>query len=1550
MGLGHMSSGQLKCVLIGDESLLVQCAEIVRAHGNAIATIVTDSSPIRDWAESLGISVCAFDGDVEQQLARVDYDWLFSAANLRIIPDALWRNARQGAANFHDGPLPRYAGLNAPAWAIMEGEASHGVTWHALTAGVDEGDIYSQRIIEISPDETALTLNTKCFEAGIATFEEMLSAIEGGMLAPRPQDLSQRSYYAKDRRPSAGGTLRFDWNAQSLSHLVRGLDFGSGYANPLARAKVRTDEGLFAVTKFEVVGQTESQPAGKVISVSNDGAVVATADHQVLVQGIGLGRSAGKVLSSCLLQGMRLPTMTKAEGHALDEAVARAARFEGRFRKAIKAARDVDLPGIKAWSSNHAARAVATPVRLPVPTGSRAATIAAFFARFSGQDSFDFAYVTDAIVAQDDQFAGYFAASIPFHIETLDGETAQVFEARTGESLGQLRDQGTYMSDLAARVPGLIVQRLTIGLAETTSPSQAKLIEGTALTFVLSADETFVLADQARIGDRDLADMLSRLSIFANAFAIGDKAVSDLPLMSEEERQRVLYGWNETARDHDRTVCVHMLIERQAELTPDAIAVAYLDRELSYRELDERANRVANRLIELGVKPDTLVGLHISRSPELVIGALAIQKAGGAYVPLDPMLPADRLALMVEDSGAPIVLGERTLDGALPLHGAQRVNIEDILLASGRAERPRSGVISANLAYMIYTSGSTGRPKGVMVEHRNVANFFVGMDDRIAIDEVGQPVWLAVTSLSFDISVLELFWTLARGFKVVIHASEVHDHKNAAATAPRRRATGKAPMDFSLFYWGNDDGAGPAKYRLLLEGAKFADEHGFQALWTPERHFHAFGGPYPNPAVTGAAVAAVTKNLAIRAGSCVLPLHHPARVAEEWAVLDNISNGRVGLAFASGWMPEDFVLRPENAPPHNKSAMLRDIDTVRRLWRGEKVDFDLGAGTIGVVTQPRPVQKELPVWITTAGNPETYREAGRMGANVLTHLLGQSIEDLAGKIRVYREALAEAGHDPSAYKVTLMLHTLLGEDREEVRERARGPMKDYLRSAAALIKQYAWAFPAFKKPQGVAQPMDIDLQSLQADELDAILEFAFLRYFEDSGLFGTVEDALERVDQISAIGVDEVACLIDYGVPSDIVLERLKPLADVVARGRRADVDDALPQSALAADIAAHGVTYLQCTPSMARMFLVNEEDRQALKQVRHLLIGGEALQASLLDELRKVTTALIENMYGPTETTIWSSTVTADLNEGVVPLGKPIANTQLYVLDAALRPVAPGMAGELVVGGEGVARGYFGRDELTRERFLPNLFANGRMYRTGDLVRYTTNGVLEFLGRIDHQVKVRGYRIELGEIESRIADFPGIAETVVVAREDRADDVRIVAYLRLRDGRVDENALRAHLAKSLPEYMVPAHFVTLDAFPLTPNAKVDRKALPRPEAKREAETEIYVAPVDNVQREIAETFRRVLGVERVGLHDSFFALGGHSLLAVQAHRELKALITQDIAITDLFRFPTVAALSGHLADRGKSDERLSQVADRAAMRRAALGDRRAAMQRMRGS
>ena len=1221
--------------------------------------------------------------------------------------------------------------------------------------------------------------------------------------------------------------------------------------------------------------------SSQVLSATAEGLVVACGMDAVRFNRLTCQIKGGAVCPSTITD-TQLPALTDAD--ALTAALAAVVPGEAAVRRALQRLNPAQVPGAGAattadWQS--------LKLQGDLPTLALAA------ARALGQPSVDMASASVGL-------PGYLSDWVPVTV-TTEGKIADA-KATLTAALTKAQATPSFALDLMTRdtaLQGLTAPQLALGAAP---------LAGSVVTLTPTAlhyDAARLPTPQAKAFANRIAHVAAELERLP-----GDTMLASISALTEAERALVLQGHNATLAPRAPTT-IHQAFEAQVAKTPDAVALVCEGASLTYAALNARANRVAHTLIAMGVTPGTLVGLCTRRSLDLLVGALGIHKAGGAYVPMDPAYPADRIALFIEDSACPVVVTQSGIP--LPAHAAQVLELDtDGRIPSAPETNPATGVTPADLAYMIYTSGSTGRPKGVMVEHRNVANFFTGMDARIG-PEPG--VWLAVTSLSFDISVLELFWTLARGFKVVISSDE-----NRALVSSGRIASAQK-MDFSIYYWGNDDGIGPKKYELLLEGAKFADTHGFCAVWTPERHFHAFGGPYPNPSVTGAAVAAVTKNIAVRAGSCVVPLHHPARIAEEWAVIDNLTNGRAGIAIASGWQPEDFVLRPENTPPANKAAMFAAADQVRRLWRGEGVDFPKADGTpFTVKTQPRPVSKELPLWVTTAGNPETWREAGALGANVLTHLLGQSVDEVAGKIAIYHDALRKAGHDPAKFTVTLMLHSFVGRDREEVRRTAEGPMKAYLAAAVGLVKQYAWAFPAFKKPAGVENPMDIDLRSLSDEENNAILDFAFQRYFEDSGLFGTVEDALARVEQLKRIGVGEVACLIDYGIAPEKVMEGLYPLAEVV---KRANAGGGVEEGdySIAAQIIRHNVTHLQCTPSMARMIAMNDEARMALQGVKTLMVGGEALPGALVSDLRRASGARILNMYGPTETTIWSSVEEVGVVEPISNIGSPLANQQMYVLDEAMAPVPPGTAGELWIGGDGVTRGYWQRADLTEDRFKPDPFVTAdratpwgaRMYRTGDLVRWRDDGKLDFLGRADFQVKLRGYRIELGEIEAVLEAQPGVKQAVVLAREDSPGDLRLVAYIV---GAAHEAALRAELAGALPEHMMPAHFVTLDALPLTPNRKVDRKALPAPSAAKPV-TEAFVAPASDVEAQLAAIWGRILGVPKVGSRDNFFALGGHSLLAVQAHREIRAeLGAAKLSITDIFRFPTLQALAKHLDDK----------------------------------
>lgn len=1473
---------QFSSLIIGHDTLALNCARMLAAAGQPIAAVVSRCPELRAWTKAEGLPLIETGAGLKDRLQTIEFDYILSIANLDILPDDVVALAGNGAVNFHDGPLPAYAGLNAPVWALLNGETSHGVTWHRIGSGIDAGNILAQKMIDIAPDETALTLNTKCFAAGLESFGTVIDALAAGQDQGTPQDQSQRSYFARSTRPEAAAVIDFSHKSNEIIRLVHALDHGD-YPNPMACPKLATG------TEYLLIGSATMAKAagipGEVLEVTGGTATIATADGAVTLGKVRALDGAPVILADHLTAGLVLPSLDDPE--ALTDAIAKAAPSEPFWRKRLA---DV-TPATFAFHPGAGTGRAACPV--DAPAGMDPVQILARFAclvlRKGEGAALDLAYGIAPV-------SPVLCPWVPVAM-TPEGTLAEA-EARFASTLEEARAKGPFAADLLARIPGLS------GLGTPDFAIGAHPVPGAALT--LSEDGTQLMADPARVCPEGLQLFAARLSHVLQA----DPAtpVADLSILPDAERQRLLVEWNATETTYDRDTCIHQMFEAQVARTPDATALIFEGERLTYADLNTRANRVAQVLAQMGVGRGDLVGLHIRRSADLLVGAMAIHKAGGAYVPLDPDYPSDRIALYVEDSGAKAILTEAALTAHLPPHRAQVLEIDaDPRIASAPDTTPDSGVTSDDLAYLIYTSGSTGRPKGVMIEHRNVSNFFTGMDARI--DHEGGGVWLAVTSLSFDISVLELFWTLARGFTVVISG----DENRTLVSNGRIGQTGRG-MDFSLFYWGNDDGVGRDKYTMLLDGATFADQNGFCAVWTPERHFHAFGGPYPNPSVTGAAVAAVTRNLSVRAGSCVAPLHHPARIAEEWAVIDNLTNGRAALGIASGWQPHDFVLRPENTPPENKPAMFKAIETLRALWRGEEVAFPMADGTMHpVLTQPRPVSEELAIWVTTAGNPDTWREAGEIGANVLTHLLGQSIDEVGDKIKLYHQALRAAGRDPANHTVTLMLHSYLAKDREAAREVARGPMKDYLRSAAGLIKQFAWAFPAFKKPKGVSNPMQLDLGALSEDELEAILDFAFERYFNDSGLFGTVEDALDRVEQLKRIGVDEIACLIDYGIERQKVLDGLRPIAEVL---KRANAGDALAEDdySIAAQIVRHGVTHMQCTPSMARMLVGNDEARMALKRVNNLMIGGEALPGSLVAELQAATGAHIENMYGPTETTIWSTTATATVGEAIAGIGTPLANTQVYVLDDAMQPVPTGVPGELYIGGEGVARGYWQRPDLTTERFLPDPFRPGnRLYRTGDLVRWRADGGLEFLGRADHQIKLRGYRIELGEIESRIDTLHGVRQSVVIPREDTPGNVQLVAYY-IEAAPVDPARIRDHLAAELPAHMVPAHVVRMEAFPLTPNKKIDRKALPAPKARATSANVTPITPQAGTAGKIAAIWTKILGVEGIGPQDHFFDLGGHSLLAVQAHRDIRAALGADrLSITDIFRFPVLSGLAAEV-------------------------------------
>ncbi|MEH2381696.1 MAG: amino acid adenylation domain-containing protein [Nostoc sp.] len=656
------------------------------------------------------------------------------------------------------------------------------------------------------------------------------------------------------------------------------------------------------------------------------------------------------------------------------------------------------------------------------------------------------------------------------------------------------------------------------------------------------------------------ADTISRILGYFQTLVEGiithpEQRLFELPLLSEAEQHQLLVEWNNTQVDYPQDKCIHQLFEAQVEKTPDAVAVVFEEEQLTYGELNVRANKLAHHLQTLGVKPEVLVGICVERSIEMVVGLLGILKAGGAYVPLDPTYPQERLSYMLADSGVEVLLTHRQLLSSLPSPTAQVVCLDSDwgAIEQHQKENLDVGVGGDNLAYVIYTSGSTGLPKGAMNTHQGIRNRLLWMQDAYQLTSSDRV--LQKTPFSFDVSMWEFFWPLLTGARIVI-------------------------------------------------------------------------------------------------------------------------------------------AKPE-------------------------------------------------------------------------------------------------GHKDSTYLVNL---------------------------------------------------------------------------------------------------------------------------------------------------ISQQQITTIHFVPSMLQVFL-QEPNSGNCSCLKRVICSGEALPFELTERFFKHLECELHNLYGPTEAAIDVTFWQCQLQENrqLVPIGRPIANTQVYILDKHLQVVPIGVPGELYIGGDGLARGYLNRPELTSEKFIPNPFnnskfksdalslskrQNSKLYKTGDLARYGSDGNIEFLGRIDHQIKIRGFRIELGEIEAVLTEHPKVQEAVVIVREDTPGDKRLVGYVVSSQEQVPNTSeLRRFLKEKLPDHMVPSVFVMQSVLPLTPNGKLDRNALPTPDLSTSDLEEGFVAPSTPTEEILAKLWMEILGRKQVGIYDNFFDIGGQSLLLIQVGSKVREIFSSHISVTDLFKYPTISALAQYLSQENNLEQ-----------------------------
>ncbi|RKH35770.1 amino acid adenylation domain-containing protein [Corallococcus praedator] len=1324
------------------------------------------------------------------------------------------------------------------------------------------------------------------------------------------------------------------------------------------------------------------------------------------------------------------------------------------------------------------------------------------------------------------------------------------------------------------RLPGLVLDAQPVD--NRTSKTDLSLLaqelpQGLRLTAEYNTD----LFDSGSI-QRLLGHLRTLLE---GAAAAPDRRISELPLMDADERRRVQREWTGSAAPFPDATCLHALFEAQARRTPEAPAVQFRGQSLTYAQLDARANQLAHALRRRGVGPEVCVALSVERSLEVAVGLLGILKAGGAWVPVDPLLPRERLAFMLEDSGASVLVTQAPLlERFAEAHRARALCLDserDGLL--GESSEPLdSGVGPRNLAYVLYTSGSTGTPKGTAIEHRGVCNLVTHEASAYGIGPGSRVLQFA--SLSFDLSVEEIFTTLCSGATLVLAPLEDLMPGEPLRTLLRDEALTVISLTPATLAATPAEGL-PALRTVISGGEALPSE--VVSRWAPGRVFLNTYGPTEatvmatlTGCVADGRVPSIGRPLAnVRAyvldargepvpvgvrgelhlggvgvargyagrpsltagrfvpdafsGELGARLYRTGDVVRwrEDGTLEFIGRadaqvkvrgfrielGEVEAALAKlPWVREAVVVAREDGPGGKRlvgyavprdsvatdgnalRAALKDVLpeymvplavvvlTALPLTPNGKVDRkalpapDLaGSGTREYVAPRTPTEQRLAgLWqellgVTRVGAQDHFFDLGghsllatqalsrirqafavelplrRLFESPTLEAVARLIDEaLAGRTQpapaaskkhearvrpvptvpledVARELEAPAGSAPlgdaSAAFTSEQRQRVLVEwnatasdfPRDSTlpeiftRVAARFPEKVAVESGEAKLtyrqldasaNRLAWhlrtlgvgtdsrvalalerslelivALVAILKAGGAYVPLD---PAYPRERLAAMVEDssphvlvtsrALLPSLPREGLLPVVldelalesfpahapppaalPDSLAYIDFTSGstgrpkgVGTPHIAVLrtlfgVDYARfgPEETLL-LMAPLAfdastlevwGALLHGAKLAVFPAHPPSdphELEQVLVRHGVTTLWLTAGLFTQ--VVEAHLPALRSLRQVLTGGDVISAPhvrrVLEHLRLPVTA----GYGPTETTVFATShrfTEASQVGASVPLGRPLGNTQVYVLDASGQPVPPGVTGELHVGGEGLARGYVGQPGPTAERFLPDPFSavpGARLYRTGDLARWREDGVLEFLGRADAQVKVRGYRIELAEVEAALRACPDVRDAVVVAREDVPGDKRLVAYV-VGPESLEAAAVRAFLQQRLPDYMVPSAVGRLDALPLTPNGKVDRKALPAPstfQARARTRT-----PSTDTERLLATLWEEVLQTGTVGAEDNFFELGGHSLSATRILSRIRRAFPfqVELSIADIFAAPTVEALARRL-------------------------------------
>ena len=751
-------------VFVGENALTVECARLWLARGRRIAGVASEAAAVRQWARDRGIPEAHRVAELVPVRSKRPFDYLFSVAHLGMLPAGVLALPRMLPVNFHDGLLPADAGLHATAWAVSRGATTHGITWHVMMSRADAGDILAQRSFPIGPRDTSWSVTTRCFEAGLDAFGDLVERIGSGTLSRTVQDLSRRTYHPASDRPAGALILDPGDAAERIAALVHACDFGPN-ANGFGTAKLAAGRGLLAVASARTTHACSKEAPGTVLACEGDEATIATASNDIVLGGITTLSGQPVDLSGCgIVPGARLAPPAEARREALTTAMWEALGQERHWVERLESVRPMDLPYRR---SAERPASWNPPIDLPAMGTARqaVAAVCAFLARiapgkpgehggfgesggFGGAGGFGEPGGSGALghlgirtAAGAEGVEDLVAQTFPLAVPAVEpGVVFADYRSAVEVELDRVTSAGGYLRDVFLRYPRL---RAAGGISDEPpivldlGGAQAEAAPNTVVRVEISPQGGI----RWRIAREALSEPDARSLV--SAFATFQKELESVSL----DRVPLLRP--------DR--CVHQLVAAQAARTPGAPAVAVESETLTYQQLQQRVEGIAAGLAARGAGPGDLIGVYLRRTPDLVAALLAVLTAGAAYVPLDPVYPPERIAAMLEDAQARLLLVDADPDPAVKAAAAEVVHLRELNPEGAVTDRATAD----GRAYVSYTSGSTGRPKGVQIGHRALTNFLSSMVREPGMSNVD--TMFAVTTVCSDIAALELFGPLIAG-------------------------------------------------------------------------------------------------------------------------------------------------------------------------------------------------------------------------------------------------------------------------------------------------------------------------------------------------------------------------------------------------------------------------------------------------------------------------------------------------------------------------------------------------------------------------------------------------------------------------------------------------------------------------------------------------------------------------------------------------------------------------------------------------------------------